>query len=75
MKCFGSYIVPDPCEATSDPCNNRGTCLRTGLDEFNCTCQDPWSGDTCTGKNVLGENPSKSLHSVKHLLQNAQKFV
>ena len=39
--------MPDLCD--SGYCENGGSCNRTGLDAYDCTCAGSWSGTTCTG--------------------------
>ena len=40
------HVVPDLCD--SGYCENGGSCTRTGLDAYDCTCAGSWSGTTCT---------------------------
>ena len=47
----------DPC--SHQPCANGGLCQDTGalLTDFNCTCQEPFSGVTCEIFNPCGFDP------------------
>ena len=50
VQTYSSLFSPvdDPCDAA--PCANGGTCSRTGLTDFSCTCDGNWDGATCESK-------------------------
>ena len=54
--------IPRPCE--SNPCQNGGTCIESGDNEYDCECSDWWTGPTCEDlETTISPRTSGRLHA------------